>query len=130
MGFETEREKKRIREERLPYWQSQIQGKLGGGVSLRVDVEGLPPEEKKIQDFDFWGLATLRNVFSSIAREKDFKDYVVEKVKVVHVANDENLGKAKYEYDAASLTLKITTTSKDEKWVNHANLLQFLKTTL
>ncbi len=125
MSFETEKQKKWINEERIPWYQADIQKRVGLEITIKVDFSGFPDDAQKIRGFDGSGLGPLRNRICDAAKDNDFKDYISSKIKTISIAGDENLDSAKYEYDDSSQTLKITATSKAQHWMG--NPIDFIK---
>lgn len=125
MSFESDKKKKWISEERVPFWNKELKKAFGDKINLVVQVEKLPEDPQKINLFDTSGLSALRNHLKSAAADKDFKDYVAQKVSKIVVSYDESLSSPKYDYDAQTTTFTITATPKDKFFVG--NPIDYLK---
>jgi len=125
MSFETEKKKKWLKDERVPYCMGELKNLTGADIKIVLELDKFPDDTKKLDNFNSYGLTALRNHFRIVANDSDFKEYVGKKIGTIVITCNDTLNDASYEYNAGSTTLKITATSKDQHWVG--NPVEFIK---
>lgn len=120
-----DKERKKILEKRIPYWEEQLKKVVEENVSMKVDFESYPKTAKALHNLDFDVLSRIRGSFRTAASKE--KDLLKGKVSKVNVKHDEKAKKSSFKYDEKTKTLDVTTSPNEKWWIDADKLVSLLQ---
>lgn len=125
MGLELEAARQKL-QERVGYWQGQLDALFGGGVELEVDPVGLPADPAALKRFGLQALPALRDALADAARDPRLTGSFKERVSKVLVRNDDAAAVSRFDYERGRRKLVLICTPELRHWLDPIGLREFL----
>lgn len=126
MGLELEAARQEL-QERVGYWQGQLDALFGGGVELEVDPVGLPSDPATLKRFGLQAFPALRDALADAAQDQRFTGFFKERVAKVLVRNDDAAAASRFDYERGRRKLVLICTPELRHWLDPIALQEFLR---